>query len=97
MRRLRHVTSIAACASLALGLAACGEKKINTGKLESKLKEGISKQFGIKVSKVDCPKDVKAKKGNTFTCRAHAASGQVQKFTVTQDDDQGHVHYAPAA
>jgi hypothetical protein len=39
---------------------------------------------------------VKAKKGNTFTCRAHAASGQVQKFTVTQDDDQGHVHYAPA-
>jgi hypothetical protein len=96
MRRPRHVTSIAACASLALGLAACGEKTINTGKLESKLKEGIQKQFGIKVAKVDCPKDVKAKKGKTFTCSAHSASGQVQKFTITQDDNEGHVHYAPA-
>ena len=95
MRRLPHITSIAIGASLALGLAAC-EKTINTGKLEGKLKEGISKQFGTKVTKVDCPKDVKAKKGKTFTCTAHAASGQVQKFTITQDDNEGHVHYAPA-
>jgi hypothetical protein len=95
MRSLRHVMSIAACASLALGFAAC-EKTINTGKLEGKLKEGIQKQFGVKVSKVDCPSDVKAKKGKTFTCKAHAANGQIQKFTITQDDNEGHVHYAPA-
>ena len=95
MRRLRQLTSIAACTSLAFGLAAC-DKKINTGKLESKLKDGIGKQFNVKVSKVDCPSDVKAKKGNTFTCTAHGANGQTQKFKVTQDDNEGHVHYAPA-
>ena len=96
MRRLRHAPLIAVCASLALAFGGCS-KTINSGKLESKLKEGIQKQFGVQVKKVDCPSNVKAKKGNTFTCKAYSASGQVQKFTVTQDDNNGHVHYAPAA
>jgi hypothetical protein len=90
---VRRLLPIAACAALGLALAAC-EKTINSGKLEGKLKQGIEKQYGIEVKSVDCPNNVKAKKGKSFTCTAHAANGQKQKFKITQDDDKGHVHYA---
>ena len=93
MRRLHRLLTIAACAALALAFVAC-QKTLNSGKLEGKLKQGIEKQYGVKLKSVDCPSNVKAKKGNTFNCTAHATNGQKQKFKITQDDDQGHVHYA---
>ena len=93
MLAMRHLLTIAACGALALALAAC-QKTINSGKLEGKLKSGISKQYGVKIKSVNCPGNVKAKKGNTFTCTATSANGQKQTFKITQDDDNGHVHYA---
>ena len=77
----------------ALALAGCGDKKLDTGKLEGKIKAGIEKQAGIKIKSVDCPSDVKVKKGNTFKCKAHTTTGQTAIVTVTQQDDKGNVSY----
>jgi hypothetical protein len=77
----------------ALALGACGDKKLDTGKLEGRIKDGIEKQAGVKVKSVDCPDDVKIKKGDTFTCTATTTSGQKARVRVTQQDDEGNVRY----
>lgn len=78
----------------ALVLSGCGTKRLNTDKLEGKIKQGIEQQARVKVKKVDCPSDVKVKKGNVFTCTAQTATGQKAHVTVTQRDDKGNVNYS---
>ena len=77
----------------AISLAGCGEKKLDTAKLEGRIKDGIEKQAGVKMRGVDCPDDVKVKKGDTFNCRATTTSGQTAMVKVTQQDDEGNVNY----
>ena len=89
-------SSLLACLAAlpaALVLTGCGDKKLDTDKLEGKIKDGIEKQTGVKVRKVDCPDDVKVKKGDTFTCKAITVTGQVANVKVTQQDDKGNVRY----
>jgi hypothetical protein len=85
------LSALASC--LALGFAGCGEKKLNTSKLEDKIKQGIEQQAGVKVKSVSCPGDVKIKKGATFNCRATTTSGQTAPVQVSQKDDKGNVTY----
>ncbi|MDX6696964.1 MAG: hypothetical protein QOE65_361 [Solirubrobacteraceae bacterium] len=89
----RHRLLLPLFAVAALAVAGCGDKKLDTGKLEGKIKQGIEKQTGVKVKKVDCPSNVKVKKGNTFTCKATTVTGQVATVRVTQQDDKGNVNY----
>jgi hypothetical protein len=84
---------LALTAAAALALAGCGDKKLDTDKLESKIKDGIQKQAGVRVKSVDCPGDVKVKKGDTFNCKATTSSGQTANVKVTQQDDEGNVNY----
>jgi hypothetical protein len=77
----------------ALAFAGCGEKKLDTGKLEGKIKQGIEQQSGVKIKSVDCPSDRKLKKGDRFKCTATSTSGQKIPVTVTQRDDKGNVFY----
>ena len=89
----RHRLLIPLLAAGALGVAGCGDKKLDTGKLEGKIKDGIQKQAGVKIKSVDCPDDVKVKKGDTFNCKATTQTGQSANVKVTQQDDKGNVNY----
>jgi hypothetical protein len=89
----RHRLLLPLLAVGALTVAGCGDKKLDTGKLEGKIKTGIEKQAGVKIKSVKCPGNVKVKKGNTFTCKATTNSGQSASVKVTQQDDKGNVNY----
>ena len=89
----RHRLLILLLAVGALGLAGCGDKKLDTDKLEGKIKSGIEKQAGVKIKSVDCPDNVKVKKGDTFNCKATTQTGQSANVKVTQQDDKGNVNY----
>ena len=90
----RHRLVLPVLAVGALALAGCGDKKLDTDKLEGKIKDGIENQVsGVKIKSVDCPSDVKVKKGDTFNCKATTASGQTANVKVTQQDDKGNVNY----
>ncbi len=53
-----------------LGFAGCGERQLNTAKVEKLIKQGFESQnLGLKGASVTCPKDRKVKKGDTFTCQ----------------------------
>lgn len=93
---LRHAVPVALFAALALLIAACGTKTIDTGKAESEIGKGVAQQTGAKSVKVDCPDDVDAKKGDTFDCDLTAAGGQKAKIKVTQQDDKGNVRWTLA-
>jgi Domain of unknown function (DUF4333) len=89
----RHRLLIPLLAAFALGVTGCGDKKLDTKKLEGKIKDGIEKQAGVKIKSVDCPGDVKVKKGDTFNCKATTEKGQSANVKVTQQDDKGNVNY----
>jgi hypothetical protein len=91
MTSVRLLTAAAAVA--ALGFAGCGDKKLDTDKLEGKVEDGVAAQTGTKIKSVECPSDVKAEKGNTFTCDITAVNGQTGKVTITQTDSDGNVRY----
>jgi len=92
MTRSRSALTLLSAVAL-LGLAACGDKKLDTDKLEGKISAGIEKQAGVKVKSVDCPSDVKVEAKNTFTCKAATINGQTATVKVTQQDDEGNVRY----
>ena len=89
----RHRLLVPLLAVGALAVAGCGDKKLDTGKLEGKIKEGIEKQTGVKIRSVQCPDDVKVEKGDRFTCRATTTTNQRVVVNVTQQDDEGNVRY----
>ena len=80
-------------AAAGVTLAGCGDKKLDTNKLEGRIKTGIERQAGVRVKSVSCPGDVKVKKGHVFQCRATTTSGQTAPVRVTQQDDEGNVNY----
>jgi NAD(P)H-hydrate repair Nnr-like enzyme with NAD(P)H-hydrate epimerase domain len=88
--RVVPVVSVVSVAA-AFGFAGCGETTIDNGKLQDKIKTGVTEQTGAKVKSVNCPSGVKAEKGKTFTCDITAANGQTGKITVTQSDSKGNV------
>lgn len=91
MKRYRLFAPLLAFGALAF--AGCGDKKLDTGKLEGRIKSGIEKQAGVKIRSVDCPDDVKVKKGDTFNCKATTTTGQTAVVKVTQQDDEVNVNY----
>ena len=77
----------------AVGLAACGEAKLDTDRAESAIRSGITRQTGVKIDNVRCPEDVEAQRGETFRCVARASNGQRARVEVTQRDDEGSVSW----
>ena len=64
---------------------------LNTGKIETAIQKSILDQRGVK-AEVSCPEDVVQKKDLVFSCDA-VVDSNTTKFTVTELDDAGHVHY----
>ncbi len=77
-----------------IALAGC-EKSLETDSIEPQIKDTLTAQ-GLKVSSVDCPGDVTAKKGEKFECEVKTSDGETTKVEVTQTDDDGRVTYQPA-
>lgn len=82
-------TSLTACeASVSTG------KTIDSGNAEKLIGEQLSKQFGGGKVAVDCPQDIKAEKGGTFTCTATSPDGkETAKVEATQKDDKGNFSF----
>jgi hypothetical protein len=68
---------------------------LDVGQIESEIQTGIEEQNpGVTVSSVDCPDEVEAEEGNTFTCTANIEGQGPAEVTVTQTDDQGNVRWS---
>jgi hypothetical protein len=81
----RHQPSLAVIAvATALALVGCGERKLNTEKLQADLKRHIERETGVKGISVYCPGDVKATADSTFTCDAVDPTGHKALVHVTQ-------------
>jgi hypothetical protein len=94
MTRRRVFALIAVPAALAL--SACGTKVLNTGKLETNIKQGLEQQAGVRIKSVSCPDKIKLEAGGTFTCTAVTTGGDRAAVRVVQQDDKGHVSYQVA-
>jgi len=77
----------------AVGLAGCGDAKLDTERAESAIRSGITRQTGVKIDTVRCPDDVEARRGETFRCVALASNGQRARVEVRQRDDEGSVSW----
>jgi hypothetical protein len=64
---------------------------LNTEKVERAIERSIQVQRGQRV-RVTCPSGVHQRKALVFYCTAEAAHINT-RFTVTQVDTAGHVHY----
>ena len=90
MGRARYfVVAVAAVFSL----AGCGESTLDTGEIESKITPEVEQQTGTKNVAVSCPDDIEAEEGAEFECDLTAAGGIEAKVAVTQEDDEGNVHW----
>jgi hypothetical protein len=76
-------------AVLAVAVAGCGEKKLNTSDLESKLKDQLGQSAGVEPKDVQCPDDITVKRGKKFDCTLTAPNGDQVKVNVTLTNDNG--------
>jgi hypothetical protein len=84
--------TILVAALVALTLGACS-RTVDTSELEGQIASELQAQAGVTPSSVDCPDDVQAEAGATFTCTATADDGSTATITVTQQDDQGNLRW----
>ncbi len=89
---LRHALIVGSAVAAAAGAAGCGETVIDTGKAERFISKTVGEQAGVRVKSVACPKDVKAKKGDTFRCTVTGRDGTKGAVVVSQQDNKGNVH-----
>ncbi|MFN8161032.1 MAG: DUF4333 domain-containing protein [Solirubrobacterales bacterium] len=85
--------AVAALVPAALAIGGCGTKTLNTDDVQSSISSGLAQKTGTKPKSVDCPGDVKAEKGGTFTCTLTAPDGSEATVKVTQLDSDGHIRY----
>jgi uncharacterized low-complexity protein len=74
------VTFIAAGALL-LGVAACGKSTIDQSSEVDLINKSLQQQ-NLKAKSVDCPSDVDAKEGTTFSCDVVLTDGKTGTFDI---------------
>jgi hypothetical protein len=90
---MRRIALLAASLP-ALLLCACG-KTIETSDLEAKIARQITVTQHAAPRSVDCPSDIKAKKGRTFTCTVTRSDGSRAPAPVKLLDDEGRFSFVP--
>jgi Domain of unknown function (DUF4333) len=88
MKILRSVVIVMA----ALALTGCTQV-LDEEELEAEISSGIEEQTEATGVTVNCPSDVPLEEGNTFTCSATSADGDVGEVQVTQTDAEGNVRW----
>jgi hypothetical protein len=90
------VVSLAGASSLGPSASAASisfGSKLDLTKVKKAIEESAAKAYApAKVGKVTCPKSVKPKAGNVFTCTIPVADG-VLNIAVTQKDGKGNVTF----
>ena len=91
--------ALCACAGAlaTAALTACSSQKLDTDKLEARLKTGTQRILGIPIRSVQCPDDIALEKGDTFYCSAISTRGGRSRIRVRQVDGEGNVHYVVPA
>ena len=80
-------------AALAVGsLLLFGEPTLDTAPVEERIVAETDAQVGAAATDVDCPSDVAAQTGGTFSCTARL-DGQPVTYTVRQQDAEGNVRF----
>lgn len=86
--------SLVALSATALLSAGCTQE-LDTAKGEQEIREYVESNYEqVQVQDAECP-ERPAKKGDVFECTARF-DGQVLRFKVTQEDDEGRVTIEPA-
>ncbi|HEX2029875.1 MAG TPA: DUF4333 domain-containing protein [Actinomycetota bacterium] len=86
MSRSTIRAGLAASAVAAL-LAGCTfSATLGTEDLEAQIREELQRQTGVVASSVECPDDVPAEVGTTFTCTARADDGSQATITATVEE-----------
>jgi hypothetical protein len=93
---MRRTIGLVTAGALALAAAGCGTAMLNTGHVESLIKNKMTgPPFNLSVSGVKCP-DQPVKKGDVFTCTLTLKNGQTVNFRVTQVDNKTNVNVTQA-
>jgi Domain of unknown function (DUF4333) len=74
----------------AIALTSCG-KTLDHVKIETQIKEAITKEGGSSLKSVICPMDIKPEAGRVFECIGVLDSKAGFAIAVKQQDDQGNV------
>jgi Domain of unknown function (DUF4333) len=82
-----------AAAAILLTAASCSKQVLDTGHLQTTLKQQLEAQLGARNITVTCPNDVKVLAGATFKCTVAVPSSGTLTIDVTQTDDKGNVSY----
>ena len=75
-----------------LVLSGCS-RVVDTDELEAQISSELQRQAGVTPTSVDCPDDVPAEAGGTFTCTATADDGSTATIEVVQQDDEGNLNW----
>ena len=78
---LKICLTLAAGAALLLGVAACGKSTIEKQSEVDLVNKSLAAQ-NLKAKSVDCPDDVEAKEGETFSCNVVLTNGKTGTFDI---------------
>ena len=90
----RPLVDACLCAAC-FALAGCA-KSLDTDKLETVVKDGLTARLAplkLSVASVDCPDSVPMQRGKSFECTASFEGGGLLPVQVDQKDDAGNVVY----
>ena len=87
------IRTLTVVTAVALALSACGTKTIDSGKVEKLIRDDVAPP---KPTRIDCPDDVKAKKGRTFDCKLEYPGRRPATLTVHILGDDGRVSFDPS-
>lgn len=95
-RHFRFALLLLTCSSVAL--TGCNASfnvggSLDTAKLESAIKDGVSSQTGFAIQSISCPKEIKGEANATFQCQAKTDKNDSFTISVTQKDDKGNVSW----
>jgi|SRR5690242_17228347 len=78
---LKTSVTIIIVAGLLLGVAACGKSTIDQSSEVDLVNKQLQQQ-NLKAKSVDCPSDVEAKEGTTFSCDVVLTNGHTGTFDI---------------
>jgi hypothetical protein len=74
------------------GLVACGDKRVDGGKLQQQISDAITKRVGER-PKVRCPDEDEVRRGVQFTCDLTSRDGRRAQVEVELLDADGRFRY----